>query len=199
VNESRLRRLEGNTELAACRRLAKLARRVPADQEIVEIGAYKGRTSCWLAAGARDGKGAQVTSIDPWNLSEGRSTLYASAREHDKYLAAYETFLKQTDGYAIWSIRAFSLDVARRWNEPIGLLYLDGDHSFEAVCADYAAWSPFIVKGGWIALHDYGNPRLGVRRAVDEVIRPSGLWDREESLLWTRRPERRGLWLARRS
>src|SRR5581483_6669475 len=48
----------------------------------------------------------------------------------------------------------YSYDVVRRWSAEIDLLFIDADHSYEAVLRDVDDWSPFVRAGGWIALHD---------------------------------------------
>ena len=59
------------------------------------------------------------------------------------------------------------------WNQPIDLLYIDGDHSYEGVKADILGWSPHVRPGGFILGHDYethpGCMFPGVARAVDEI------------------------------
>jgi predicted O-methyltransferase YrrM len=56
----------------------------------------------------------------------------------------------------------------------IDLLFIDADHSYEAVRADWLNWSPFLKKGGIIVFHDYyvkikgGSP--GVSQWVDGSI-----------------------------
>jgi len=46
--------------------------------------------------------------------------------------------------------------------------FIDANHSYEGASADAAAWFPKVKPGGWLCGHDYGNPRWGVQRAVDE-------------------------------
>jgi predicted O-methyltransferase YrrM len=67
-------------------------------------------------------------------------------------------------------VQAFSLVAARRWDEPINLLFLDAAHDYESVRDDLAAWWPLIKPGGMMVIHDYGQPNFpGVQRAVDEA------------------------------
>lgn len=41
------------------------------------------------------------------------------------------------------------------------LLFIDGDHTYAGVKADYDAYRPFVKPGGWIGFHDIcGSPRL---------------------------------------
>jgi predicted O-methyltransferase YrrM len=53
----------------------------------------------------------------------------------------------------------------------IDLIFIDGDHSYEACQADIAAWAPFARRGGVMAFHDFGSRAEGVTRAIFEEIR----------------------------
>ncbi len=69
--------------------------------------------------------------------------------------------------------RGTTNEVATAWppDLKIDLLFIDADHAYEAVRADWLNWSPFVKKGGVIVFHDYyvkvkgGSP--GVREWVD--------------------------------
>jgi hypothetical protein len=55
--------------------------------------------------------------------------------------------------------------------QPLDFVFIDADHSYEAVAADIDAWLPKIRAGGLISGHDYGHSRFpGVKRAVDERL-----------------------------
>jgi len=66
--------------------------------------------------------------------------------------------------------------------EPLELLFIDGDHSYEGAKADFDRWSAFVRPGGHVLLHDavdtggYGNHYPGVARAVEEI---GDAWDRQ--------------------
>jgi predicted O-methyltransferase YrrM len=68
--------------------------------------------------------------------------------------------------------------------EPIELLFIDGDHSYEGAAADFERWSAFVRPGGHVLFHDavdrggYGNVYPGVTRAVAEVERDPE-WERQ--------------------
>jgi hypothetical protein len=52
----------------------------------------------------------------------------------------------------------------------LDFVFIDGDHRYEGVARDIAAWLPKVKPGGWLMGHDYGNkPDGGVKRAVDEL------------------------------
>jgi SAM-dependent methyltransferase len=57
----------------------------------------------------------------------------------------------------------------------LDLVYLDANHSYEAVLADIQAWLPKLRPGGALAGHDYVDGelpqgRFGVKRAVNEFF-----------------------------
>lgn len=51
------------------------------------------------------------------------------------------------------------------------LLFIDADHSFGGVLADYQALSPLLGPGGLLALHDVVFQHYGVRLFCDALIR----------------------------
>ncbi len=54
---------------------------------------------------------------------------------------------------------------------PIDFIFIDGDHSYEGLKADWASWSPNVVPGGIVALHDSRNSDgAGSERFTSEVI-----------------------------
>lgn len=61
-----LENTQGLVEVEEGEKLAELASQVTANHAIVEVGSHTGLSSCWIAAGSRDGNGAHITCIDPW-------------------------------------------------------------------------------------------------------------------------------------
>jgi len=56
----------------------------------------------------------------------------------------------------------------REGNIPCDMLFIDGDHHYEAVVADLRTWLPSLKPGGVLAMHDFdGEP---VQRAFREVV-----------------------------
>jgi len=73
----------------------------------------------------------------------------------------------------------------------IDFLYIDGDHSYEGVKADYELYRPLVAPGGIIGFHDYcEHPKeIGceVRRLCDELalVNPKNCYVfQEEPLNW---------------
>lgn len=155
--------------------LAELATQVGPPGVIVEIGSYTGKSTCFLAEASTE----PVYAIDLWNLRLPGET---KKRNKHKYAVnfestkALETFTERTRKMKnVTAVRAESQQVAKVWNHKIGLLFIDGAHDFASVKADYEGFAPFLVRGGWLAMHD-ATPGSKVERVIEQVVVPSGLW-----------------------
>ncbi len=157
--------------------LADFASQVPADQAIVEIGVFQGRTALLLAWGAQQGNGAHVYGVDPWD-APGNTYGPPFTDEGSKNWARYNV---RATGYTnhVTLIQGFSADVAEGWEErlgelhrpKVGLLFVDGDHSYEGARGDVMNWVPHLAPGAVIAIDDYGHPDWpGVAEAVDKLV-----------------------------
>lgn len=153
-------KLKGLLRESEGERLAWLAAQVPADQAIVEIGSYMGMSTVCLAQGSI---GARVHAVDPWNLGGQRHASKYAAN------AVFRAFGRQTRGYEITAHRGYSVDVASSWDgPPVGLLFIDGEHTYSAVMADIDAWWGHLAPGACVAFHDYDDKFPGVIEAVSE-------------------------------
>lgn len=57
-----------------------------------------------------------------------------------------------------------SAAIARHWRTPLAFLFIDGGHSMEAALADYRCWTPHLLPGGLLAIHDvFPDPADGGR------------------------------------
>jgi len=51
---------------------------------------------------------------------------------------------------------------ARNWATPLGLVFIDGGHSYQTALSDYTCWSPHLLPGGFLIFHDiYPDPTKG--------------------------------------
>lgn len=154
--------------------LADFATQVPADQEIVELGVFQGRTALQLAWGASLGHGAHVTGIDPWDLP---GNVY-SPPFTDAESRTWARHWVDTLGYSdkITLLQGFShdpeiIEATMMRSGLVGLLFVDGDHTKEGAKRDIVSWAPHLAPGARIAVDDYGHPDWpGVGEAVDELV-----------------------------
>ena len=168
--------LEGWFTNAEGWRLASLAAEVNNGDEIVEIGAFAGRSTAFLVSGALGGRGAHITTLDDWGpASVPGGTVQGPAEE------VFEWFLENVNLAFVTPIRARSTQIESFWVKPIGLLFLDATHLYEDTFHDLDVWTPHIVGYGKVALHDYHEDHPGVVQAVDEFVGQGG-WVIEEQV-----------------
>jgi predicted O-methyltransferase YrrM len=159
--------------------LLLLAEHGPGTGAVVEIGSYLGRSTAFLALGVKRAGRPPVVAVDHF---EGSPEHQAGASHESGVLVAEGTTFHQFQrnleraGAAahVRAIRARSIEAARGWREPIRLLFIDGDHSYEATRADFAAWSPQVEGNGLVAFHDVGV-WPGVTRYYEEML-AEGRW-----------------------
>lgn len=67
--------------------------------------------------------------------------------------------------------------------DPLDVLFIDADHTYEGVKKDFELWSPLVRNGGCIIFHDVvdhtkSNPACRVKQFWDEVraSRPMGIF-----------------------
>lgn len=155
-----------------------LARFEPHTLELLgaEVGVFCGDMSRALLVGH---PGLRLLMVDTWAPFE-RDTPYT--RSLDPHADATEieqaTYLQAAmDNVEFAGMRAKILQTtsaeAARTCQPgsLDFVFLDADHSYEAVKADIEAWRWCVKPGGWLCGHDYANPwfpKFGVKKAVDE-------------------------------
>ncbi|HEY8133602.1 MAG TPA: class I SAM-dependent methyltransferase, partial [Thermoanaerobaculia bacterium] len=78
--------------------------------------------------------------------------------------------------------KGISSDVAETFKGRIRFAFIDGDHSYDAVCRDIDAVHRFLAPGGWIAFDDAFSSYDGVSRAIEDRIINSGKYDYAQQL-----------------
>jgi len=139
---------------------------------VLEIGSYCGKSTIYLAGGAR-AAGQLVVTVDHHRGSEEHQPGW---EYHDPGLVDPATGRLDT----LPSLRATlaaagleehvvvvvgrSADVARVWATPLGLVFIDGGHTEAAAVTDYESWAPWVAAGGALAIHDvFPDPADGGR------------------------------------
>jgi MMP 1-O-methyltransferase len=152
------------------RALGLLAVAAPRDGIIVEIGSFKGKSTTGLATlAARYGLG-KVVSIDPHNApSVTDPDLPPDGSSFDDFRA---NLRKAGVEAQVEAHRAPSREVAPGWNRPIRLLWIDGDHTYAGAKEDFDLFSPFLIDGAIVALHDTLHEFEGpIRVFVEDILR----------------------------
>lgn len=118
----------------------------------------------------------QIYLIDMWD-SEGND-YYFSKRPGQVERGYDQVIRKYSDKPNVKILKSKSIDASLQFEDStFDLIYIDADHSLEAVKNDINSWLPKVKKGGIISGHDYDpdidNPdfsKFGVERAVKEIF-----------------------------
>ena len=151
-----------------------LARLGAGEGAIVEIGSFEGKSTAWLALGSKQGSREMVYAVDTFQGSpehqEGAEYESTTLKTEGTTFNAFQQNMKMI-GMAdrVTPIVASSTNAAAKWDGgPIRLLFIDGDHSYEACAADFHAWCEYVAPQGYITFHDYGHAP-GVVKFCDEL------------------------------
>jgi len=107
--------------------------------------------------------------IDPFfpSFAIGEEEKYEKTRTHF-YLKACKSMLQYPQ---LRIIRAPSPEIAKIFpDEFFDLVFIDANHSYDAVKADILAWLPHVKLRRFLTGHDYFHGESGVVKAVDEFF-----------------------------
>jgi hypothetical protein len=137
---------------------------------LLEVGTYCGKSAVYLGAAARQA-GTVLFTVDHHRGSEENQ---AGWDHHDREVVDPETGLIDTLPFfrrtmlaadledVVVGVVGFSVPVARAWRTPLGFLFIDGGHAEDVALADYTHWSPHVLPGGVLAIHDvFEDPQAG--------------------------------------
>jgi predicted O-methyltransferase YrrM len=129
---------------------------------VLEIGTYCGKSTIYLACAARQA-GQVVITVDHHHGSEENQPgwEYHDASLVDPRTGRLDTlphFRATLAGLGldedVIAVVGRSADVARLWQAPLGMLFIDGGHTEAAAQTDYEGWAPHVAHGGALAIHD---------------------------------------------
>lgn len=143
----------------------------PNGSHFVEIGAWKGCSSSYMGVELHNsGKTIRFDCVDTWNGTVNDPVHDVDTDVQQKTL--YEKFLANTERVKdyINPVRMDSLEAAATYEDgSLDFVFIDADHTYEAVKKDVDAWFPKVKNGGILAGHDYAWCE-DVRNAVHDAL-----------------------------
>lgn len=142
----------------------------------VEIGSARGKSACYIGLALKHNGSGRLYAIDPhtstnWNDDKSVDT-YDIMRDHLQELRLSDVVVV---------LRDYSKAALNKVPKPIDLLFIDGDHSYEGVKADWDNFTPHMSTFGVVVFHDaiwelkrdseWYRRDMGVPRFVDELRR----------------------------
>ena len=142
--------------------LFELALEAASHGPCLEIGSFCGKSAVYLGTACKI-KGVTLFTIDYHTGSEEQQPgeLYFDPEIYDKRKGEIDSFplLRATLRKAelentVVPMVTWSKVAARNWTTPLGLVFIDGGHSYEAAYTDYQCWHKHLVPGGYLIFHD---------------------------------------------
>ncbi len=156
---------------------------------VLEVGTYCGKSAVYLGGAVREAGGIAFT-VDHHRGSEENQ---AGWEHHDPTLVDPETGLMDTlpvfrrtlagaglEQHVV-AVVGRSSSVSAHWRTPLSLLFIDGGHGVEPARQDYLGWSPWVMRGGLLVIHDvFPDPADGGRPPYEQIYLPALAGDFEE-------------------
>lgn len=152
---------------------------LPKQGRVVEIGVAQGEFSRKILDRTNP---RELHLIDPWTHID--SPAYSpdpnnvSQKDGERrYRFVCQTFAAETAAGRVHIHRALAEDVVNRFADgSLDWIYIDGNHTREAVARDLRLWMPKIAAGGLVLGHDYArhdaalSQNFGVVEAVNAFV-----------------------------
>lgn len=157
---------------------------------LLEIGTYCGKSAVYLGAAARD-TATVLFSVDHhrgsvelqpgWPHHDPEVVDPATGRTDTLPWARRTLFDAGLEGHVVLVVGE-SATVARAWQAPLSLLFIDGGHGEQVAWDDFRSWSPKVVPGGTLGIHDvFADPRDGGQVPYDIYCAALGSGEFEEA------------------
>jgi predicted O-methyltransferase YrrM len=134
---------------------------LPPNSVVVEIGCYAGKSTAVLGCVAKY-KDLHFVCVD--NFSTPGDGIRKGNDMRDLFLRNMESV-----GARFQLEYDFSHMVAKRFDKPIDLLFIDGDHTEVMLTVDCDYWLPKVRQDGIVIFHDYNSSWQGVKKVVDSL------------------------------
>ena len=138
--------------------------------KILEVGCFKGDTTIAIA---KEFPNARVYAVDHFKGSESDHTsdLVALLGGPGKMWEVFRQVVKDSGCDNITMCNMSSEQAAGCVEDRLDLVFIDADHSYEAVWRDIELWLPKVRQGGFLCGHDFWTDQFpGVTKAVLETF-----------------------------
>jgi predicted O-methyltransferase YrrM len=139
------------------------------NSHFVEIGAYMGQSSCFMAQEIkRQNKKITFDVIDHFIGSEEHQTMLKGKNLYHIFLDNMKRagVLHDMNVFVLDSITASNLYE----DASLDFVFIDASHDYESVKKDILAWLPKVKKGAILSGDDYLHKHGGVVQAVNEIF-----------------------------
>lgn len=145
--------------------------KLPDEESIVEVGSWLGKSSVYMAVELlKYNKNIKFYAVDHWlgNTEHRDHPDVISGKLYDHFIENIKPVKEKIN-----PIRKSSVEASKEFpNYSLAAVFIDGEHSFEAVAEDILAWLPKIKPGGFLAGDDWLPEEYpGVCDAVTKLLK----------------------------
>ena len=140
------------------------------DLRFLQLGAYTGDASEWLLTNILTDQSSTLLDVDTWEGSD------EAEHKSINFSNVYEFYKKRMEPYAnMRSVRNNTENFLRNNKTTYDFIYVDANHTADAVASDAEYSWGLLKKGGILAFDDYMwgqdmNPELTPRPAIDNFL-----------------------------
>lgn len=140
-----------------------------ASGEILEIGSFKGRSTVILAKASALAGDGPINAVDPMTApSETDPDLKGEESSYDAFVSNINA---HNVAERVKLHRTYSHELAKAWERPIRVLWIDGDHTYDGTRADFEGFAPYLADGAIVAIHDVLHEfEGGIRVFIENVL-----------------------------
>lgn len=134
-------------------------------QFVIEIGAYKGATTVYLADEC-ESAGKQLIAIDPWDNRQDGS-------DEDTFAEFTRRIRPYKDRVTVIRDDSQHAELPEDVSGNVCLVFIDGDHTYPHCRRDMEKFYPLLSTGSCLAVHDTFCPYwgAGIRKGLKEFIK----------------------------
>jgi len=158
----------------------------PNEGHFVEVGVWKGKSAAYMGVEIiNSNKNIRFDCIDPFipvgdEMPEFKIT-------HEELKNTFINNMKPLEGHYNLITTESPRCAEMYKDKSIDFVFIDGDHSYDAVIKDIKAWLPKIKTGGILSGHDYEIP--SVKKACHDVLGERNLEDPWKEGCWMLKTE----------
>lgn len=138
----------------------------------LEVGSYCGRSTLFIGAAVAE-RGGVLFAVDHHRGSEENQPGWEwhepdLVDPHSGLIDTLPHFRRNVFDAGledhVVAVVGDSPRLAAHWAMPLAFLFIDGGHGADAAHADYEGWTPHVMPGGLLAIHDvFPDPADGGR------------------------------------